>query len=156
VKTADIFSNAVVVLFGLALLFVFIPGFVPVESGPGFGLAATTMPNVAVTTMVALAAMFFVYRLCRAQPTEDSEAEYDSTPPIEHNNWVFLLRGGVFLIAVTAIFEWVGFLAAGPPTVAGFMIIMDEKRPIAVIGTSIVATAVIWLFFWQFLRFPLP
>jgi hypothetical protein len=36
------------------------------------------------------------------------------------------------------------------------MIMMDEKRPIAVIGTSIIATAAIWLFFWQFLRFPLP
>jgi hypothetical protein len=156
VKTADIYSNAVVVLSGLALLFVFIPGFVPVESGPGFGLAATTMPIVAATTMVALAAMFFVFRLCRAQPTEDSEVEYDSTQPIEHKNWLFLLRAAIFLIVVTAIFEWVGFLAAGPPTVAGFMIMMDEKRPFAVIGTSIVATAAIWLFFWQFLRFPLP
>lgn len=155
-KTADIFSNAVVVLFGLALLFVFIPGFVPVESGPGFGLAATTMPTVAATTMVALAAMFFVYRLRRAQPTDESAAEYDATQPIERKNWLFLLRGAVFLIAMTAIFEWVGFLAAGPPTVAGFMIMMDEKRPIAVIGTSIIATAAIWLFFWQFLRFPLP
>ena len=76
--------------------------------------------------------------------------------PIEHKNWLFLLRAAIFLIVVTAIFEWVGFLAAGPPTVAGFMIMMDEKRPFAVIGTSIVATAAIWLFFWQFLRFPLP
>ena len=47
-------------------------------------------------------------------------------------------------------------LVAGPPTVAGFMIMMGERRPWAVAITAIAATAAIWLFFWQFLKFPLP
>ena len=155
-KTADILSCGLVTLFGLVLLFVIIPGWVPVEAGPSFGLAATTMPNVAVTTLTALAAMFFTYRVRNLHPHGEIDKEYDATPPIERRGWLFLLRGGLFLIAVTALFEWVGFLAAGPLTVAGFMIMMGERRPLPVCITAIGATVATWLFFWQFLKFPLP
>ncbi len=155
-KTADIVSSAVVTLFGLALLLVIIPGWVPVESGPGFGLAATTMPNVAVATATSLAALFFIYRLSNRRPRTETEELDDATPPIRRENWMFLLRGGLFLIAVTMLYDWLGFLVAGPPTVAGFMIMMGERKPWHVGITAVGATAVIWLFFWQFLRFPLP
>ncbi len=152
----DIVSCAVVALFGLTLLFVIIPGWTPVETGPGFGLAATTMPNVAVVTATILAATFFLYRVLDLHPAGENDEDYDAASPIERKNWLFLLRGGLFLIAVTALFEWVGFLVAGPPTVAGFMLMMGEKRPWHVVSTSIGATLAIWLFFWQFLKFPVP
>ena len=152
----DIVSSAVVVVFGLMLLFVIIPGWVPVESGPGFGLPATAMPNVAAATATALAALFFLYRLRNRHPRTDADDQYDATPPIGRENWLFLLRGGLFLITVTVLFNWLGFLVAGPPTVAGFIIMMGEKKPWHVGITAIAATAAIWLFFWQFLKFPLP
>jgi hypothetical protein len=156
VRIFDIVSCAVVALFGLTLLFVIIPGWTPVESGPGFGLAATTMPNVAVVTATMLAATFFLYRVLDLHPDGESYEEYDATSPIERKNWLFLLRGSLFLIAMTALFEWAGFLVAGPPTVVGFMLMMGEKRPLAIVIASVGATAAIWLFFWQFLKFPLP
>lgn len=152
----DIVSCTVVALFGLTLLFVIIPGWTPVETGPGFGLAATTMPNVAVVTATVMAATFVLYRVLDLHPAGENNEEYDATSPIERKNWLFLLRGGLFLIAVTAMFEWAGFLVAGPLTVAGFMLMMGEKRPWHVVITSVGATAVLWLFFWQFLKFPLP
>ena len=155
-KTADIVSSALVTLFGMALLLVIIPGWVPVESGPGFGLTANAMPNVAVGGATALAVLFFVYRLIDRHKRSEADAEDDATPPIPRRSWLFLLRGGVFLIAVTALFNWMGFLVAGPLTVAGFMIMMEEKRPWHVVITALGATAAIWLFFWQFLKFPLP
>lgn len=155
-KTADIISCGLVALFGLVLLFVIIPGWVPVEAGPGFGLAATTMPNVAIITLTALAAMFFIYRVRNRHPVGETDGEYDATEPIPRKSWLFLLRGGLFLIAMAALFEWIGFLAAGPLTVAGFMIMMGERRPIPVCITAVGATAATWLFFWQFLKFPLP
>ena len=155
-KTADIVSSAVVILFGAVLLLVIIPGWVPVESGPGFGLPATAMPNVAAATATALAALFLVYRLRARHDRTEADELYDATPPVERDNWLFLLRGGVFLIVVTVLFNWLGFLVAGPPTVAGFMIMMGEKRPWHVALTALGATAAIWLFFWQFLKFPLP
>lgn len=143
-------------LFGLLLLTVIIPIWVPVEVGPEFGLAATTMPNVAVVTFTALAAAFFVFRLRNMGEQTEADQEYDRTPPLELKNWLFLLRGGIFLIVVTMLFDWFGFLVAGPPTVAGFMIMMDERRPWPVALTAIGSTVAIWLFFWQFLKFPLP
>ncbi len=155
-KTADIFSCAVVTLFGAVLLSVIIPGWVPVESGPGFGLPATAMPNVAAVTFTALAATFFIYRVRGGGARTETDDEYDATPPIGRRSWLFLLQGGLFLIVVTALFNWIGFLVAGPPTVAGFMIMMEEKRPWHVAATALGATAAIWLFFWQFLKFPLP
>ncbi len=144
-KTADIVSSALVTLFGVALLSVIIPGWVPVESGPGFGLPAT-----------ALATLFFIHRLRKRHARTEADEVYDATTPIERRSWLFLLRGGLFLIAVTALFNWLGFLVAVPPTVAGFMIMMGEKKPWHVGITAVGATAVIWLFFWQFLKFPLP
>lgn len=155
-KTADIVSCALVTLFGLVLLFVIIPGWVPVEAGPGFGLSATTMPNVAVVTLTALSTLFFIYRVRDQHLREDADRKDDTTPPITSGNWLFLLRGSLFLIAVTALFEWLGFLVAGPLTVAGFMIMMGERRPLPIVFTSVAATAATWLFFWQFLKFPLP
>jgi Na+/melibiose symporter-like transporter len=156
VKTADIISCGLITLLGLVLLFVVIPGFVPVEAGPGFGLAATTMPNVAVITITVLAALFSIYRLRARHPQDDSSREDDAKPPITRKSWLFLLRGSLFLIAMVALFEWIGFLATGPLTVAGFMIMMGERRPLPVCLTSVCATVATWLFFWQFLKFPLP
>lgn len=155
-KTVDIVSSALVFLVGLLLLFVIIPGWVPVESGPGFGLAATTMPYVAATTVTALAGMFFVYRLRDSHKRSETDDEYDADAPMVLANWLFLLRGALFLIAVTLLFEWFGFLVAGPPTVAGFMVMMGERRILPVAVTAIATTAAIWLFFWVFLQFPLP
>ena len=155
-RTADIFSSAVVVLFGVVLLAVIIPGWVPVEEGPGFGLSATTMPIVAAGTFTALAVPFFFYRVLGMGVQTEADEQYDRTAPIERKSWLFLLRGGVFLIAMTALFNWFGFLVAGPPTVAGFMLMMNEKRVLRVGVTAFGATAAIWLFFWQFLKFPLP
>lgn len=155
-KIVDIVSSVLVMLFGLFLLSVVIPIWVPVEVGPEFGLSATTMPIVAVTTFTALALAFFVYRLLGKGEQTEADLEYDQTPPMERRNWLFLLRGAIFLITVTVLFDKFGFLVAGPPTVAGFMIMMDERRPWPVALTAIGATIAIWLFFWQFLKFPLP
>lgn len=155
-KPVDIVSSVVVMLFGVLLLAVIIPGWVPVEEGPEFGLAATTMPIVAAATFTALALAFFTYRVLGMGEQTAADEDYDRTPPIERKNWLFLLRGAIFLIAVTALFDWLGFLVAGPPTVAGFMIMMEERRPWPVAITAIGATVAIWLFFWQFLKFPLP
>ena len=148
-KQADIISSALVALFGLTLLFVIIPGWVPTELEGDYGLAAHDMPKVAALTFTALAVMFMAYRL-------RGKGDPDEIPPMALTNWQFLLRGGLFLIFVTALFNWVGFLLAGPVTIAGFMVMMGERRVLHVGVTAIGASIAIWLFFWQLLRFPLP
>ena len=155
-RRADIVSSALITLFGLALWFVIIPIWVPTILEGSYGLRAHDMPNVAALTVTALAALFFVYRVRGKGEAADAAVGTDDTPPISRRNWLFLLRAAVFLIVVTALFDWQGFLVAGPVTVAGFMVMMGERRPLHVGLTAIVAPIVIWLFFWQLLRFPLP
>ena len=155
-RTADIISSALIAIFGLALLFVIIPDWVPTILDGDYGLRANDMPNVAALTVTALAAAFFVRRVRGGKVAPDEGAELERAPPITRGNGWFLLQCAVFLVAVTALFNWVGFLAAGPVTIAGFMLMMGERRPLHVGVTAVGATVVIWLFFWQLLRFPLP
>jgi len=149
-KKADIISSGLVTLFGLMLIFFIIPNWVPTILDGDYGLRAKDMPNVAAISITALAALFFIYSLRMQSQTEADK------PPLNRQNWVFLFQIALFLLFVVAIFEWVGFLAAGPVTIGGFMIMMGERRPLHVGATAIGVTVGIWLFFWQLLRFPLP
>lgn len=155
-RNADIISSALITLFGLALLFVIIPIWVPTILEGDYGLRANDMPNVAALTVTGLSGAFFVYRVRAKVDASAQPADSEATPPITRSNGWFLLRCALFLVAVTALFNWVGFLAAGPVTIAGFMLMMGERRPLHVGVTAVGATVVIWLFFWQLLRFPLP
>lgn len=155
-KKADIISAAVVAAFGLLLLFVIIPGWVPRHEEGGYGLGAQVMPRITATLATALAVLFCLARLFGRRERSAIEKQEDATPPIPRSSWVFLGIASFLIVAVTAAFTWVGFLVAGPITVAGFMILMGERRPVPVVATSVISAAVIWLFFWQLLSFPLP
>jgi hypothetical protein len=156
VRRADIISAGLVTVFGLIVLFVIIPIWVPGHAKGDYGMRAQDMPLAAATLATALAALFFVWRILGRGERSEAERRDDETPPISRRNWMFLLRSVPFLIAMVFLFNWLGFLATGPVTIAGFMIIMGERRPVPIVVTSICATGGIWLFFWQLLRFPLP
>lgn len=149
-RKADLVSGALVALFGLVLFLIIIPIWVPTILEGSYGLHAKDMPNVAAITITALAIFLVASRL------RVGNDKADLTPPITRENWWFLLRGAIFLIVATALFVSIGFLAAGPVTVAGFMLMMGERRPIPIGITALGAPVIIWLFFWQLLRFPLP
>lgn len=167
-RKADIVSAAVVVLFGLSLLFYFIPVWVPVVVENDYGLESRDLPNVAALLVTALAAMFLIKRLFAKRPDPSSAetpeaaaaaaaaAEDDETPPITLANAKYLLVASAVLIVLTALFKHVGFLVAGPLTIAGFMLLMRETRWLHIVFTSVVAAGAIWLFFWQLLSIPLP
>ena len=150
-KKADIISSGLVTLIGLMLLFVIIPIWVPTILDGEYGLRAKDMPNVAAISITGLAVLFFIYSL----KTKDRSSA-DSSSPLTRQNCLYLFQIALFMLFVVAIFEWIGFLVAGPITIGGFMIIMGERRPLHVGGTAIGVTLGIWLFFWQLLRFPLP
>lgn len=155
-KKADVVSAAIAAAFGLTLLFYVVPVWVRAhDEAGGYGLGARVMPNVTATVLTGLAILFLLYRLLARPGAADAETD-DDAPPIGESGWRFLLIAALFLIVMAALFEWVGFLAAGPLTIAGFMIAMGERRPVPVVATSVGASAVIWLFFWQLLNFPLP
>lgn len=149
-KKIDVISGALIVLFGLALIFIIIPVWVPTILEGDYGLRAKDMPNVAAFTVTGLALLFLYGTLF------GSKGDAGLISAITPKNWRFLLKATIFLIFVVSVFQWVGFLAAGPVTICGSMLYMGERRPIPLLATALGAPLVIWLFFWQLLRFPLP
>ena len=155
-RKADIVSAVVLIAFGLLLLLVVIPVWVPRHEEGGYGLGAQVMPRVWATLVTVLSAGLLVARLAGRGRHGTAELGDDARPPMTRANGWFLLRASLYLVAMTALFQWVGFLAAGPLTIAGFMISMGERRPLPIVLTSVGAAGAIWLFFWQLLNFPLP
>ena len=153
-KKADLASAAVITAFGLLLLLVIIPVWVQRHEEGGYGLGAQVMPNVTAAIVTALGVILFALRWFERGGGANADAE--DAPPISAANWRFLLFVSLYMVAMIALFAWVGYLAAGPLTVAGFMVAMGERRPVHIILTSVLSAGVIWLFFWQLLNVPLP
>jgi hypothetical protein len=154
-RKADLVSAAAAA-FGLMLLLVVIPVWVPDHEQGGYGLGARVMPTIAAALATALALLFLAARLLGRRERTEAERAEDAAAPISRANWLFLLKAALFLAAVAVLFDRAGFLAAGPVTVAGFMVAMGERRAVPIAATALIAAAAIWLFFWQLLSFPLP
>jgi Na+/melibiose symporter-like transporter len=155
-RKADLVSAAVVTVFGLLLLLVIIPTWVERHEEGGYGLGARVMPNTMAIIVTALGVLLFVSRLVEGHIRRNAVSVDESAPPMSRSNRIFFAMTSLLLIALTALFKWVGFLAAGPLTIAAFMLVMGERRPIPIVLTSVAAAGVIWLFFWRLLDVPLP
>jgi putative tricarboxylic transport membrane protein len=155
-RKADLVSAAVVTVFGLLLLLVIIPTWVERHEEGGYGLGARVMPNTMAIIVTALGVLLFASRLVEGRIRRNAVSVEESVPPMSRSNGTFFVMTSLLLIALTALFKWVGFLAAGPLTIAAFMLVMGERRPIPIVLTSVAAAGVIWLFFWRLLDVPLP
>ena len=60
------------------------------------------------------------------------------------------------LVISLLLIEHLGFLIGGPITVAALMLYMGSRKPITLVAVAVGAPLVIYLFFWQLLRIPLP
>ena len=155
-KKADLVSAAVVSAFGLLLLLVIIPNWVERHEEGGYGLGARVMPNTMAIIVTALGVLLFVSRLIERRVRGRAISAREQSPPISRSNGIFFAGTSLLLIALTALFKWIGFLAAGPLTIASFMVVMGERRVIPIVLTSVLAAGAIWLFFWRLLDVPLP
>ena len=80
----------------------------------------------------------------------------DEKPPIPRESWVFLLIASAVLIITLILLQTIGILAGGPFVIAVLMFMMGERRPIAIVGTALVAPVLVWAFFLKLMQFPLP
>ena len=148
-RRADIISAALFLAFGLLVIFVVIPIWVPGHDAGNYGLRAQDAPYL---TMI-LVAGFSAYLLVRRLFFDRGD---DEKPPIPREGWVFLGAAAAVLVITVVLLETIGILAGGPFVIAVFMYMMGERRPIAIIGTAVLAPVVVWAFFWKLLQFPLP
>ena len=147
-RRADIISAALLLAFGLLVIFVVIPIWVPGHEGGNYGLLAQDAPYLTMIVATGLALIFLVRRLFIDHS--------DEAAPIPKESWGFLALVAVVLIATLFLMEFVGVLAGGPFVVAVMMYLMGERRPLAIGVTAVAAPIAVWAFFWKLLEFPLP
>ena len=150
-RRADIISAALVTIFGLLVIFVVIPIWVPGHQEGNYGLRAQDAPLLTMVVATGLAAYLFVRRAFFDRGTEE-----DGSAPIPRDGWIFLGLIAVILIVTLLLMQYLGILAGGPFVVAVLMYMMGERRPIAIGAPAVIAPALLWAFFWKLLQFPLP
>ncbi len=148
-RRADIIAASLLVAFGLLVIFVVIPVWVPGHQQGDYGLRAQDAPYLTIIVATGLSAFLLVRRLF----TDREEGERN---PIPRESWAFIALCGTLLAATLVLLEFAGILAGGPFVVAVMMLMMGERRPIAIGLTAIGAPIAVWVFFWKLLQFPLP
>lgn len=148
-RRADIISAAVLVAFGLLVIFVVIPIWVPGHEEGNYGLRAQDAPYLTIIVATGLALVLLVRRLF-------FDRGGGERVPIPRESWAFLALVAVLLVATLFLLEYVGILAGGPFIVAAMMFVMGERRPLAIGLTAVLAPLAVWAFFWKLLMFPLP
>jgi hypothetical protein len=136
-------------IFGLLVIFVVIPIWVPGHEEGNYGLRAQDTPYLTMIIATVLSAYLLLRRLLVDR--EDPEKA-----PIPRQSWVFLGIVAALLVVTLVLLQYIGILAGGPFVVAVFMYMMGERRPIAILATAIIAPLLVWAFFWKLLQFPLP
>lgn len=147
-RRADIISAALLVAFGLLVIFVVIPIWVPGHEGGNYGLLAQDAPYLTMVVTTGLALYFLVRRVFFDHS--------DEAAPISAQSWAFLALAAVVLGVTLLLMEFVGVLAGGPFVVAVLMFMMGERRPLVIGVTAVAAPVAVWAFFWKLLEFPLP
>ena len=148
-RRADIISASLITVFGLLVIFVVIPIWVPGHEEGNYGLRAQDLPYVTTIVATALALFHLVRRLF-------IDRSDDPYPPIPREGWVFLGIAAAVLVITVVLLQYIGILAGGPFVIAVLMYMMGERRPIAILGTAVLAPLAVWAFFWKLLQFPLP
>ena len=145
-RALDGATGALLAAFGLATLFVFIPGTI---EDPGMDdLPPAFMPQVIAILLTGLAALLGLRSLLPR--SADGEAALTR----RHAAFVLLVAG--WLAAVSAIIALAGYLIGGAAAVIGAMLLMRIRRPLTIAATAVAAPLVLWAVFWQLLTIPLP
>lgn len=132
--------------FGLATLFLFIPGTI---DDPGLDdLAPAFMPQIVALLLTGLAALLGLRSLLRRQDGGE--------PAFTRRHAGFLLLAALWLAAVLALVALAGYLIGGAAAVVGAMLLMRIRRPLLIAAVACAAPLVLWAVFWQLLTIPLP
>ena len=148
-------AAALIAAFGLATLFVFIPGTI---DDPGMDdLPPAFMPQAVAILLTGLAALLGLRSLLQRQATGESAGEpAGGEPPLTRRHAGFVLLAALWLAAVFAIVAWAGYLPGGAAAVVGAMLLMRIRRPLTIAAAAVAAPLVLWAVFWQLLTIPLP
>lgn len=143
-RRANVVSGVVLALFGLAMLLVVIPA--QIEPGPPGLMSPRLVPNLTMGLVTGLAVLLAVTNL--RVPAEDSAP---SALPISGAEVAALFKlGGVFAVAL-ALYAMASPLAAGAALIAGTLLVLGERRPLALVLMPAGLLLALWLLFYKVL-----
>lgn len=143
-RRANVVSGLVLSLFGLVMLFGLIPW--QIEPGPAGMMSPRLVPQIMMTTVVALALL-----LAALNRRSRLHGEDDTGSPFSRDEmWAVLKIGGVFAVSLI-LFEFVSPLAAGLALVSGSLIALRERRPLVLVLMPAGLLLALWILFYKIL-----
>ena len=124
-RTANLVSGVILILFGLIMLVLVIPAWI--EEGPDGMMSPRLLPQMMVWLIVGLSGLLVVSNL-RAAPPDD-----DGTPPISRGEMLAFARiGGVFAVSLALLLAF-GALPASAALILGALLALGERRPLVLV-----------------------
>ena len=146
-RKADITAACVLIVFGLAMLFVIIPA--QTESGEEYGVPPSTMPLAATGLVTAMAVLLLIQRL--RKPREGGEPN-----PIRAKQWLHIGGFTLFLALGLALIKYLHFIPGGIVFIAALMLITGQRKPLTIALVSGLTPCLVYSALWYGLRIPLP
>ncbi|WP_024334769.1 tripartite tricarboxylate transporter TctB family protein [Desulfotignum balticum] len=150
----DFFTGTALFIFSLVLIFYLIPAYV--GSSTHTEMSPRFFPKLAAVLLAVLSFMLTAVSVRGFLAKKGSGTPKDPvTPRIRPD----IKSGPVLSVGIVAAyflgFEYLSFLAATPVAVALFMLTFGQRKPVRIIGISLVLTAIVYILFTYGLKVPL-
>lgn len=150
VRRSDMISGALLLVFGLVMIFVIVP--IQISSSSEYGLDPKFFPDALLWLLVAMGALLVATRV-RLRP-EPADAE----PVLDLWNWLFIGGFTIFLIIVFVAINNLGFVLAGAMMIAVLMFALGLRHLnwIELVCVSVLAPLVIYYALYHVFSVRLP
>jgi putative tricarboxylic transport membrane protein len=150
VRRSDIISGSLLVLFGLAMIFIIVPN--QISASSEYGLDPKFFPVAVIWLLIFMGVLLVVTRLGTQPDAEGSE------PVLGLRNWLFIGAFSLFLVLVFLAINTLGYVLAGILMVALLMVALDirNRNWAQLIGVSILAPFAIYYALYHIFSVQLP
>lgn len=146
-RRAEIITGLLLLIAALVMIFVVVPA--QTEFVDDASIQPSFYPGLALWAMAVFSALMALLAFLKPAVPND-------TGPLTLKNFQTLLLLGAILAAAFVAMTYLGYIAGGVGLVAVLMIYMGVRNPILLVGVSLGAPVVAWLFFEVLLERPLP
>lgn len=104
-RTSDLISGSLIVLFGFVMIFIIVP--IQISSSGEYGIDPKFFPVTLLWLVVVMGVLLVLTRL----PTPPDPPDIE--PLLDKHNWLFIGAATAFLVAAFVAIQTFGFLTAG-------------------------------------------
>lgn len=148
-RKADICSALILLVVGLAMIFIIIPA----QTYPGerYGVPPATVPTAAMTVVVVMAAILLAQRLLEAR-----RGLVSRPAPMPLGSWLHIGGYTALLFAGLAAVKYLHFIPGGILFLAVLMRLTGQRKPLTIVLVAVPVPFLVYAALWYGLRMPLP